>query len=90
MSGLKTGTSTDSKASGKMAGALGGDRQKGHVVWAVRAYFGALDVLKMTNEQSEDNFERKTTWTSIAIDFEIATATKIPTARGQTMAKGME
>ena len=57
---------------------------------AVRAYFGALEVLKMTDEQSEENFERKTTWTTIAIDFEIATATKIPTARGQAMAKGME
>ena len=43
----------------------------------------------MTDEQSEENFERKTTWTTIAIDFEIATATMIPTARGQAMAKGM-
>ena len=56
-----------------MAGALGG----------VRAYFGALEVLKMTDEQSKENLERKTTWTTIAIDFEIATATKIPTARCQ-------
>ena len=56
---------------------------------AVRAYFGALEVLKMTDEQSEENFDRKTTWTTMASDFEIATATMIPTDRGQAMAKGM-
>ena len=43
----------------------------------------------MTDEQSEENFETKTTWTTIVIDSEITTATKIPTARGQAMAKGM-
>ena len=57
---------------------------------AARAYFGALEVLKIIDEQCEENFERKTTWTTIAIDFEIATTTKIPTARGQAMAEGME
>ena len=43
----------------------------------------------MTDVQSDENLETKTIWTTIAIDFEIATATKIPTARGQAMAKGM-
>ena len=56
---------------------------------AVRTYVGALEELKMTDEQSEENFEKKTTWTTTAIDFKITTATKIPTARGQAMAKGM-
>ena len=55
---------------------------------AVKAYFGALEVLKMTDEQNEENFERMTTWTTIAIDFKIATATNIPTARGQGQRNG--
>ena len=41
-------------------------------------------------EQSEENFERKRTLAIVAPDFETATATKFPTARGQTMVKGME
>ena len=56
---------------------------------AGRAYFGVMEMLDMTKEQDEDNFERKTTWATVAIDFETATAIKIPTARGQAMVKGM-
>ena len=77
----------------KMA-ALGSDRQKGHLI---RRFLGGnksvlrvLEMLEMTKEQSEDNFERKTTWATVAIDLEIATATKIPTARGHAMVKGMQ
>ena len=47
---------------------------------AIRAYFGVMEMLEMTKAQSEDKFERQTTWASVAIDFERATATKIPTA----------
>ena len=43
----------------------------------------------MTEEQSEEHFERKTTGAIVAIDFEAATETKIPTASGQAMLKGM-
>ena len=45
---------------------------------AIRAYCGVMDMLEMIKEQSEENFERKTTWATVAIDLEIATATKIP------------
>ena len=48
------------------------------------------DTLEMTKEQSQDNFERKTTWATVAVDFEKDTATKIPTARVQAMVKGRE
>ena len=34
----------------------------------------------MMKEQSEKNLKRKTTRATVAIDFETATATKIPTA----------
>ena len=96
MSGLKIGTSTDSKAN-KIAVRWPvhwevtdrKDTWSDEFLMAVRADFGALEVLKMTDEQSEENYERKTTWTTIAIDFEMATVTKIPTARGQAMAKRM-
>ena len=43
---------------------------------AARAYFGAMEMLV------------KTTWEIFAIDFETATATKIPTVRGEAMVKG--
>ena len=33
--------------------------------------------MQMTKEQREEHFERKTTWSIVAIDFEMATATKI-------------
>ena len=42
-------------------------------------------MLEMTKEKSKENVQRKTTW---AVDFEIAKATKIPTARGQAIVKG--
>ena len=32
--------------------------------------------------------KRKTTWSTVAIDFEMTTATKIPTARGQAKTQG--
>ena len=56
---------------------------------AVRVYLGAVDMFEMTKEQCEENFERVTTWAIVALDFETATATKTPTARGQAMVKGM-
>ena len=40
-------------------------------------------------EQRQDKFERTTTWATVSVDVETATATKIPTARGQAMVKGM-
>ena len=57
---------------------------------AIRAFCVVMDMLEMTKEQSEENFERKTTWATVAIDLEMATATTIPTARGYAMVKGME
>ena len=48
-------------------------------------------MLETTQEHSEEHFERKTTWATVAIDFEIATTMKIHTAReSQAMVKGME
>ena len=44
---------------------------------AARSYLKTLEMLDMTKEQSEENFERVTKWTMVAIDFETATATKI-------------
>ena len=36
---------------------------------AIRAYVGAMEMLEMTKEHSENNFERKTTWATVAIDI---------------------
>ena len=47
-------------------------------------------MLEMTKERSEENVERKTKRATVETDFETATATKIRTARGQVMVKGME
>ena len=41
-------------------------------------------------EQSEENFERKSTFATVAPDFETVTATKFTTARGQAMVKGTD
>ena len=54
---------------------------------ATRAYFGMMDMLETTKEQSEENVEKKTTWTTVPVDFETATATKIPT---EGFAKGVK
>ena len=45
---------------------------------AVRAFFRAMEMLEMAQEQSKDNCARRTTWAILAIDFQTATATKIP------------
>ena len=76
----------------KMATAMGSikDTWSDDFLVATGAYFGVMDMLEMTKEQSEENFERKTTWATVTVDFEMATATKITTARGQAMVKGME
>ena len=47
-------------------------------------------MLEMTKEKSKENVQRKTTWATVAVDFEIAMATKIPTARGQAIVNGTE
>ena len=65
------------------------DTWSDHFLVATRAYLGTTQMLEMTKEQSEEHFERKTTSSTVAIDFEMAAATKISKARGQAMVRGM-
>ena len=55
------------------------DTRSDEFLVAIRAYFGATEMLAMTKDQREENLERKASWATVAIDFETATAPKIPT-----------
>ena len=91
--GLNAGTNTDSQNKSILVRWPlhweATDRSDGFLE-AIRAYFRAMEMLEMTKEQSEENFERKATWATIAIDSETATVRKIPTARGQAVVEGMK
>ena len=49
-----------------------------------------MEMLEMTKERSEENFETMTTWAMVAIEFETATATKIPTAEVRLCSKAWQ
>ena len=59
------------------------DTRSDEFLVAIRAYFGATEMLAMTKDQREENLERKASWATVAIDFE--TGMKVHRHKGQVL-----